>query len=234
MRTYRATRQEGIETLNGRLDKSPWTACEWSDDFVDIEGEIRPTPRHRTRMKMFWAEDGLYIGAEMEEPHLWATLTQHDSVIFHDNDFEVFLDPDNDGLAYAELEINALNTTWDLLLIRPYREQGRGVDGWEIQGLRTAVYLDGTLNDPSDTDKGWSLEIHIPWHALWEISKGEVPPAPGDRWKINFSRVQWHLDVVDGHYQKRPGLPEDNWVWSPQGMVDMHQPELWGLVEFVD
>ncbi|MDH4389239.1 MAG: carbohydrate-binding family 9-like protein [Fimbriimonas sp.] len=234
MRTYRATRQEGIGTLNGRLDKSPWTACEWSDDFVDIEGDIRPTPRHRTRMKMFWAEDGLYIGAEMEEPHLWATLTEHDSVIFHDNDFEVFLDPDNDGLAYAELEINALNTTWDLLLIRPYYEQGRGVDGWEIQGLRTAVHLEGTLNDPADTDKGWSLEIHIPWHALWEISKGEVPPAPGDRWKINFSRVQWHLDVVDGQYQKRPGLPEDNWVWSPQGMVDMHQPERWGLVEFVD
>jgi hypothetical protein len=75
---------------------------------------------------------------------------------------------------------------------------------------------------------------HIPWHALWEISKGEVPPAPGDRWKINFSRVQWHLDVVDGQYQKRPGLPEDNWVWSPQGMVDMHQPERWGLVEFAD
>ena len=234
MKTYRVSRQGGIETLDGRLDKAPWTTCEWSDLFVDIEGDLRPQPRYQTRMKMFWAEDGLYIGAEMEEPHLWATLTEHDSVIFHDNDFEVFLDPDNDGLAYAELEINALNTTWDLLLIRPYREQGRGVDGWEIQGLRTAIHLDGTLNDPTDIDKGWSLEIHIPWHALWEISKGEVPPAIGDKWKINFSRVQWHLDVVDGHYHKRPGLPEDNWVWSPQGMVDMHQPERWGLVEFVN
>ncbi|MEI7576424.1 MAG: carbohydrate-binding family 9-like protein [Armatimonadota bacterium] len=234
MKTYRATHKPGIETLDGRLDKLPWMACDWSDDFVDIEGDIKPNPRHRTRMKMFWAEDGLYIGAEMEEPHLWATLTEHDSVIFHDNDFEVFLDPDNDGLAYAELEINALNTTWDLLLIRPYREQGRGVDGWEIQGLRTAVHLKGTLNNPNVADQGWSLEIHIPWHALWEISKSDVPPNAGDKWKINFSRVQWHLDVVDGKYQKRPGLPEDNWVWSPQGVIDMHQPERWGWVEFVD
>jgi hypothetical protein len=234
VRIYRATKQPGIEVLDGCLNKHPWTNCEWSDDFVDIEGDVKPTPRHRTRMKMFWAEDGLYIGAEMEEPHLWATLTEHDSVIFHDNDFEVFIDPDNDALAYAELEINALNTTWDLLLIRPYREQGRGVDGWEIQGLRTAVKLEGTLNDPTDTDQGWSVEIHIPWHALWEISKGEVPPHTGDQWKINFSRVQWHLDIVDGKYVKRPGLPEDNWVWSPQGVVDMHQPERWGLIEFVD
>lgn len=234
VRSYRASRQTGIETLDGRLDKYPWTACEWSEDFVDIEGDQKPAPRHRTRMKMFWADDGLYIGAELEEPHLWATLTEHDSVIFYDNDFEVFLDPDNDGLAYAELEINALNTTWDLLLIRPYREQGRGVDGWEIQGLRTAVHLDGTINNPNDIDRGWSVEIHIPWHAIWEISKGEVPPASGDRWKINFSRVQWHLDVLDGQYSKRPGLPEDNWVWSPQGVVDMHRPEKWGWIEFVD
>jgi Carbohydrate family 9 binding domain-like len=233
VRVYHAPFLPGIELLDGRLDKAPWTACQWSDDFVDIEGDVRPLPRYRTRMKMFWAEDGLYVGAELEEPHVWGTLTERDSVIFHDNDFEVFLDPDNDGYAYAELEINALNTVWDLLLIRPYREQGRGVDGWDIQGLRTAVYVDGSLNDPSDQDRGWSVEICIPWHSLWEISKGSVPPEVGDQWKINFSRVQWVTDVIDGKYVKRPGLPEDNWVWSPQGVVDMHVPAMWGLVEFV-
>ncbi|HLO97271.1 MAG TPA: carbohydrate-binding family 9-like protein [Fimbriimonas sp.] len=233
MRLYQAPFLSSIEILDGRLDKAPWTSCPWSEDFVDIEGDIRPLPRFRTRMKMFWSSDGLYIGAEMEEPHVWGTLTERDSVIFHDNDFEVFLDPDNDGYAYAELEINALNTVWDLLLIRPYREQGRGVDGWDIQGLRTAVHVDGTVNDPSDTDKGWSVEICIPWHALWEISKGTVPPEKGDQWKINFSRVQWMTDVVDGQYVKREGLKEDNWVWSPQGVVDMHVPSMWGLVEFV-
>jgi len=45
-------------------------------------------------MQMLWDDECLYIAAEMEEPHLWATLTEHDSIIFHDNDFEVFLDPD--------------------------------------------------------------------------------------------------------------------------------------------
>jgi len=238
VKLYQAHSFPGIETLDGRLDKSPWNECAWSDDFVDIEGDIRPKPRFRTRMKMFWANegketDGLYIGAEMEEPNLWATLTERDSVIFHDNDFEVFIDPDNDGYAYAELEINALNTQWDLLLIRPYREQGRGVDGWDIKGLRSAVHLDGKLNDPSEKTKGWSIEIHIPWHAMHEISKGESPPKPGDQWKINFSRVEWQVDVVDGKYVKRPGLKEDNWVWSPMSAIDMHMPREWGLVEFV-
>jgi len=149
MKHYQAHEFTSIKHLDGKLNKAPWTECAWSDDFVDIEGDKRPKPRFRTRMKMFWAEDGLYIGAEMEEPQLWATLTKRDSVIFHDNDFEVFIDPDSDGYAYSELEINQFNTQWDLLLIRPYREQGRGVDGWDIKGLRSAVHLDGKINDPS-------------------------------------------------------------------------------------
>ncbi len=238
MKTYQAHLFPGIKLLDGKLNKKPWTECAWSDDFEDIEGDKQPKPRFRTRMKMFWAlegkpTDGLYIAAEMEEPEIWATLKERDSVIFQDNDFEVFLDPDNDALAYAELEINALNTVWDLLLVRPYREGGRGVDGWDIKGLRTAVHVDGHLNNPKKPSKGWSVEIHIPWHPIEEISRKDVPPKPGDQWKINFSRVEWHVDVIDGKFVKRPGLKEDNWVWSPQGVVDMHQPEQWGLVEFV-
>ena len=32
-----------------------------------------------------------------------------------------------------------------------------------------------------------------------------------------------------------PSQPEeDNWVWSPQGRVDMHQPEHWGYLQFAD
>ena len=48
--------------------------------------------------------------------------TQHDAVIFHNNDFEVFIDPDGDTHNYYELEINALNTVWDLFITKPYRE----------------------------------------------------------------------------------------------------------------
>ena len=50
------------------------------------------------------------------------TLTEHDSVIFQDNDFEVFIDPDGDNHNYYEIEINALNTEWDLRLPKPYRD----------------------------------------------------------------------------------------------------------------
>ncbi|MCB9846283.1 MAG: carbohydrate-binding family 9-like protein [Phycisphaeraceae bacterium] len=218
--------------LDGRLDKAFWAGAVWTDDFVDIEGELRPRPRWRTRVKMLWDDSCFYFGCEMEEPHLWATLTERESVIFHDNDFEIFLNPTCDRLNYYEFEMNALNTVWDLFLARPYRDGGQADNGWDIGGLRTAVHLDGTLNDPSDVDRGWSVEVAIPFAAFDRHSDGARPPRPGEVWKVNFSRVEWDLRVEDGRYVKIPGRPEHNWVWSPMGLVDMHLPERWGEVEF--
>ncbi len=226
---YRATQPIKID---GKLDDRAWEAAPWSTAFVDIEGDAKPKPRWQTRMKMLWDDQYLYIAAEMEEPYLWGTLTEHDAVIFHDNDFEVFLDPDGDNQNYCELELNAKNTTWDLLLTKPYRDGGRAINAWEILGLKTAVHLDGTLNDPRDKDRGWTVEIAWPWLGLKELTAMSMPPRDGDQWRINFSRVEWDLEIVDGKYRKVKGKPEHNWVWSPQGVIDMHRPERWGYLQF--
>jgi hypothetical protein len=231
-RGYVCYRAASPPVIDGKLDDPAWTAAPWSEPFVDIEGDRKPKPRYATRVKMLWDDDCLYIGAWLEEPHVWATLTRHDSVIFHDNDFEVFLDPDGDSHLYAELEVNALNTTWDLLLPIPYKDGGKALDAWEITGLRTAVFVDGTLNDPRDTDRGWSVEIAWPWKGLKELTGRPVPPRDGDQWRINFSRVEWDHVVVGGKYRKVPKRPEHNWVWSPQGVIDMHRPERWGYLQF--
>ncbi|HUT07368.1 MAG TPA: carbohydrate-binding family 9-like protein [Candidatus Latescibacteria bacterium] len=225
--------------IDGRLDDPAWRDADWTEVFGDIEGKLKPAPRLRTRVQMLWDERYLYIGAYLEEPHVWATLTERDSIIFEDNDFEVFIDPDGDTHDYYELEMNALNTVWDLLLIRPYRDGGPAVHSWDIQGLRTAVHVLGTLNDPSDRDKAWTLEIALPFAVLKEGIPGKPErPAPGDQWRVNFSRVEYHLDAEKGKYTKakdagtgRP-LPEDNWTWTPQGVINIHYPEMWGYVQF--
>jgi hypothetical protein len=228
---YTITRATTPIRIDGRLDDDAWRNAAWTSDFVDIQGGDHPAPRFRTRVKMLWDDRYLYIASELEEPHVWATLTQHDSVIFHDNDFEVFLNPSGDGRNYFEFEINALNTGWDLFLDKPYNEGGKADNSWEIPGLLTAVHVDGTLNDPRDRDRGWTVEIAFPWSAF--AARAPVKrPAAGDEWRINFSRVEWHTDIVDGKYRKVAGQPEDNWVWSPQGVVNMHVPARWGYVRF--
>ena len=218
--------------LDGRLDDDAWEASPWTDAFVDIEGDVRPRPRFRTRAKMLWDDSYFYVAALLEEPHVWGTLTRHDSVIFHDNDFEIFIDPDGDNQEYYEIEINALNTEWDLFLKKAYRDGGPALDEWEIPGLKTAVHVSGTLNNATDVDTAWSVEIAIPWKALAEYAHRPTPPRDGDQWRVNFSRVEWRHEIINEQYCKVPNTREDNWVWSPQGVVDMHRPERWGYVQF--
>jgi len=255
-RGYDALRVPEPITIDGQLDDPGWAVAAWTEDFVNIQGVAAPAPPLRTRVKVLWDDEHLYIGAEMEEPHLWATLQDRDAIIYRDDDFEVFLDPDGDGLAYFEIEINALGTVFDLFLDKPYNEGGRARTGWDAPGLRAEVALLGTLNDPSDEDRGWSVEMAIPWGDLVPPGRGVVdvsaepsgttsiwapghPPKPGDRWRINFSRVDWPLEVVEGSYRKTLSPtnenrhPEDNWAWTPQGAINMHIPDRWGVVRFV-
>jgi hypothetical protein len=235
---YVAYRAAAPIVVDGRLEDTAWQHAAWSSDFVDIEGSLRAAPHLRTRVKMLWDSTYLYFAAEMEEPHVWATLSARDAVIYHDNDFEVFLDPDGDTHEYYELEINALGTEWDLFLVKPYRDGGTALNAWDIRGLQTAVFIDGTVNDPSDTDRGWSVEIAMPWDVLAEAAHRDAPPAAGDQWRVNFSRVEWRAKIENGRYVKieEPAegrtRPEDNWVWSPQGLIAMHYPEMWGFVQF--
>lgn len=229
---YTCHHTTGPLTIDGKLDEADWRRAPWTDDFQDIQGPAKPAPRFKTRAKMLWDDDYLYVAAELEEPDVWATLTKHDSVIFHDDDFEVFIDPNGDSHEYYEIEMNALNTEWDLFLPKPYKDGGSADNSWEIPGLKTAVHVDGTLNNPSDRDTGWSVEMAFPWKVLGEYAHRRSPPGEGDQWRINFSRVEWQIRVDDGKYRKLPGVPEDNWVWSPQGIIDMHRPEKWGFVQF--
>lgn len=238
LRYYMCFRTAQPLTIDGRLDEESWKKVYWSEDFLDIEGKGKPKPRFKTRVKMLWDDQYFYVGAELEEPHVWATLKDRDSIIYLDNDFEVFIDPDGDTHNYYELEINALNTVWDLLLVKPYRDGGPAIHSWDIQGLKTAVYVDGTLNNPNDKDKGWSVEIAIPWEVLKEAAAFKKKPEPGDQWRINFSRVEYRTVVENGVYVKakdqRTGqvLAEDNWTWAPQGVINIHYPEMWGYVQF--
>ncbi|WP_162342377.1 carbohydrate-binding family 9-like protein [Cyclobacterium salsum] len=226
--------------VDGKLTDSSWEQAPWSEPFLDIQGPDFPKPRQLTRMKMLWDEAFLYIGVRLEENHIWATYTERESVIFHENDIEVFLDPDGDTHHYYELEINALGTVWDLMLTRPYRDGGKPINGWNINDFRHAIHLEGTLNDPTDEDDFWSIEMAIPWKSLSQSGPNFRAPQSGNQWKINFSRVQWQIEADGSGYQKKINpetgkpFPEDNWVWSPMGLVNMHLPDRWGLVQFSD
>jgi len=223
--------------IDGKADEPDWQQAEWTADFADIEGDKKPNPLFRTRMKMLWDESSLYLFAELEDPNIWAYYDTHDQIVYHENDIEVFIDPDGDTHDYYEYEVNARNTLFDLFMPQPYRNGGIAIVSWNSEGFQSAVSVDGTLNDPSDKDKKWSVEMKIPFADLRGAEHVQVP-YDGQIWKINFSRVQWRTRIIDGKYQKMidpssgRNWPEYNWVWSPTGLINMHYPERWGMIQF--
>lgn len=220
--------------IDGKIERQEWRDANWSEYFEDISEPVKPLMN--TRMKILWDDEYLYVAAHLEEKDLWATLKNHDDIIFQDNDFEVFIDPNNDASNYFEIEINALGTVMDLFMHKTYKRGGPMDMKWHSAGLKKAVYIKGTLNDNSDKDQFWSVEMAIPYGCLerpGRISK----PSVGSTWRINFSRVQWQLVPDSKSYIKKLNpdgskIPEYNWVWSPQGVIDMHIPEKWGYLNF--
>lgn len=234
---YIVPKTEDSLIIDGRASEPGWNSSTFTDEFIDIEGVKEP--KYKTRIKMLWDHTHLYVYAEMEEPHIWGDLKQRDTVIFYNNDFEVFIDPINSGEAYGEIEINALNTLWDLYLNKPYRVGGKADNSWDLEDLKSAVNVHGTLNNPKDIDSMWTLEIAIPLQKFIAMNteQGDIPKE-GEQWRINFSRVQWDHEIIDGSYRRKQEngeyLKEYNWVWSNQKVINMHEPEKWGFLQFTE
>ena len=220
-RVYDAPRTHEKIKIDGKLKEKSWQTAPASEEFVDIRGKDYPAPKYPTTVKMLWDDDNLYIGATIVEPDITGSITGRDDIIWKDNDFEVFIDPYSDGKLYYEIENNALGTVMDLMMDKPYRDGGVFIMNWDCKGLRLAVSRDGSLNRSGDTDRAWYVEMAIPFDALKRDFKD---PKDNKVWRIDFSRVEWLVK----------GGPEENWVWSPTGKVDIHMPEMWGYLRFCD
>jgi hypothetical protein len=100
---------------------------------------------------------------------------------------------------------------------------------WDFPGLRTAVQIEGTLNDNTDIDKGWLVELAFPWAGMQWLANGRsLPPKDGDTWRMFFGRFQ-KLEIKGQEVQPHPG-----WAWNPHGIADTHLPECFTYIHFSD
>ena len=236
-KTYVVHKTNKLIKIDGKANETDWKNADFTDKFIDIEGV--KIPSQTTKVKMLWDENFLYVYAKLDEKHIWGDITKRDAVIFYNNDFEVFISPSNDTHNYGEIEVNALNTIWDLVLNKPYNVGGKPKNSWNLDQLKSAVFIKGTLNNSDDIDEFWSVEMAIPLAPFAELkNRPKVKPKNGEQWRINFSRVQWSHDIIDGKYSRKKEngkfLREYNWVWSNQKAINMHLPENWGYIQFSD
>jgi Carbohydrate family 9 binding domain-like len=98
---------------------------------------------------------------------------------------------------------------------------------WDLPGLKSAVVIDGTLNDSATASKGWTVELAFPWAGMQQLANGRsLPPQHGDQWRIFFGRYQ--QVEMNGNTQTV------GWAWDPIGSHDNHVPERFTPIQFSD
>jgi len=255
---YDVHRAGSPPVIDGRLDEPAWQEAPRSPSFRDLVSGAET--RYATEAAVLWDDTNLYVGFWIAEPDVTATLTERDSLVWTDDDVEVFVAGRD---AYYELEVNAFGTIYEALFVwddayerdgyaglaglepgapghRPFDGVGfrhprggrQGFFGWDLPGLAVGVAVDGTINDPTDVDRGWTVEIALPWSGLEVLGRADgrsVPPRPGDVWRMDFSRFNTRTAPPV------PGRPDDSggWAWSPHGVWDSHVPELFPHLHFL-
>lgn len=231
--TYQCMRAYAAPQIDGLAEDPAWDNAGWTEWFVDITGNEELTPGLETQAKLMWDSENLYVLARMEDPDLYSSGEMLAFPDGGDNLFAVYIDSDSDNCNYPVIQVNPYGAFKQENYNLPPRDGGAAQPGPDTGWVQVAVLLDGTLNDPSDTDEAWNVEMAIPWKALGM----DEAPTTGDRWRVNLARTHVYVTDMGGHYERNSSetgglLEPDTWCWSPQGAASMHLPEMWGILQF--
>jgi hypothetical protein len=256
--SYTAQRTALNFKIDGDLSKEPWASAQKSPRFVDmVSGE---PAFFDTRIASVYDDKALYLAYWAEESQLRASMKERDSLVWFDNDVELFIDGKD---CYYELEINSFNTVYEVFFVYQkaykrgsrwdcpefdllshdmdvlcgfqdasrYKKDPRGKRwafmDWDYPGLKTGVKLYGKINDPGTVDKGWTVEIALPWEGLKVLNPGRAwPPQAGDELRFQpfrFEALRYHGKTVS----ESPG-----WALGCHGVYDSHLPEKFSRLVF--
>lgn len=204
-------------TIDGKADDPAWKHAE-RGAFVAMDGS---KPRLETKFMWVWDDSCLYGFFHIRDNNLWATMTRRDDHLWLENVVEFFINPDGCSKSYAEFEFNPLNTILDLYILNKYnaRRDIRQLWEWDCEGIKSAVVVKGTVNNPDDNDDYWDLEVSLPFSQFYTAPNN--PPRPGDEWKVDFCR---------GEGNEKPDNRETS-AWSPPAF---HNPLSYGTLKFTD
>ena len=248
-RWYLCYRTQVPIKIDGKMDDAAWQQVPWSHEFGDIRtGQITCVG---TRAKLLWNDDYLYVAYDLEDPHVWGTVYPRDTWMFcygiSASFVKLYLDPDGDGRNFSEMHLNPANSFWDMFFIHTsddhpwlplclnyeYSKGRFNQDNnpyarldWNCEGIKTAVYVRGTLNNSNDLDQGWSAEMAIPWKSLTKLTgKGQsCPPHRGDAWAIHLGRRYLSMEGSNTRYM----------TWPKTNHGSCHEWTTWGRLIFLD
>jgi len=213
---YAVHRARGAIEIDGVLAESAWDRAAKAGPFVrSLDGKPASAA---TEARLLWDDDNLYVAFLCEDTDVSGTFFKDDEKLYTSNVVEIFLNPSGDGSRYDEIEVAPTNALFDASFSGGPR---KGMDLSWSSHARHAVHVDGTLNDPRDVDRGWTVELAIPFASLTGMPSPR--PRKGDRWKFNLYRLR-----------QGPGHPAEGQALSPPMRGDFHALDRFATLRFDD
>ena len=212
---YVAVRAAKAPVIDGKLDDAVWQSAKEQPLTRSFDGG--PITR-KTTFRIVYDDAFIYVAFRAEDPDVWGSLRTKDDPIYNEDVCEVFFDADGDGKTYNELQVSPHNVNFDASFVARRSDLATAMK-WE-SGMKTAVFVKGTLDDDSDTDEFWSAEMQIPIANLTSVP--HVSPPPGERWRFNAYRLE--------HLARRTNIEGQS--FSPLFIGDFHALPRFGWLVF--
>ena len=223
---YKVSKTTEPITVDGRMDEASWKKAEIRtfDNFFRLD---KAPDKQGTKFRMLWDDQKIYLFYQCEDTSLMAKETRFDGATHLDDCAEFFCVPVPDSIYFHfGFELNISKTAFDFIVLWKYFN-GRNIfiNGYNPV-YESGVTYEGTINDESDKDKGWQMELAIPFTCFSQfnnISRAK----PGVKWA--FQAVRQDRNLISDRFRSTSILfPLYNLK------QDVHQPCHFGLLEFTD
>lgn len=214
--SYTANYAESNIVIDGAMDEAAWENCETVLLKINKTGALVSDTSIMTRVRACYDQQFLYIAYECNDTDIWSEFTNRDDHLWEKDAVEIFIDSDGKLNTYYEIQVSPNNVVFDAHLEIPTKTDDDEIIAFDIEGIQTAVSIDGTLNMHEDLDQQWTVEIAIPFADL----NAEAASFKSQNWHINYFRM---------NHDKQGERPELG--WSPT-LGHFHQPDKFGLLHF--
>lgn len=215
--TLRVPRATGPIRIDGKLDEGTWQAAPLTAPFVrTMDGE--PSD-FGANARALWDDTNLYVAFDVSDTYLESRFQNHDDHLWTKDCVEIMFDPLGDGVNYFEVQASPMGVTFDTRYDRRRVPGPFGHVDWE-SGMRVGVVRRGTPNDDEGDDRGYTVEIAMPWAGFAVGMPPAERPLPGTEWRVNF-----YVMDTQSNGQRANG-------WSPPRVGDFHVPNRFGRMVF--
>ncbi|MFA5042707.1 MAG: carbohydrate-binding family 9-like protein [Kiritimatiellia bacterium] len=206
-------------TVDGELSEPVWAQARTISFFIPVSFKA---PVSKTEAKIAYDKNFLYVAFKAYDEDIWSLLTARDSATCNEDVLEIFFKTHPEKDPYFNFEINALSTVLDAYnLKRNAAGNYARWSQWNCAGLKMISKVKGTVNNWTDRDECWILEVAIPFASLPTL--GGNPPVKGDKWLFNLARYDYSIYLPEGR---------ELTASAPLSKLDFHRYEDWNALIF--